>query len=153
MTMRDDTGTGLSPAESRDLRRLAGLMIPASGEYDVPGADDPLIVSDILATLGRDRAAVRAALATLAALAGGSYADLDDARADTVTESFQDQDTADVTTLGRVILQCYYRDDRVIRSLGLEPRAPFPKGNVLEQGDWSLLDPVRTRAKMWRDAP
>ena len=151
--MRDDTGTGLSPAESLDLRRLAGLMIPASGEHGVPGADDPLIFSDIVTTLGRDRAAVRAALATLAALAGGSYADLDEARAEAIAEAFQAQDTADVTTLGRVILQCYYRDDRVVRSLGLEPRAPFPRGNVLEQGDWSLLDPVRTRAKMWRDAP
>ena len=27
----------------------------------------------------------------------------------------------------------------------------IPKGNVLEQGDWSLLDPVRARPKMWRD--
>jgi hypothetical protein len=58
-----------------------------------------------------------------------------------------------VTTLGRVILQCYYRDDRVVRSLGLEPRPPFPKGHTLEQGDWSLLDVVRTRPKLWRDAP
>ena len=28
-----------------------------------------------------------------------------------------------------------------VRSLGLEPRPPFPKGHVLEDGDWSLLDP------------
>ena len=37
------------------------------------------------------------------------------------------------------------------RSLGLEPRAPFPKGHVLEQGDWSLLEAVRGRPRMWRD--
>ena len=41
------------------------------------------------------------------------------------------------------MLLCYYRDDRVMVSLGLEARPPFPKGHVLEQGDWSLLDPVR----------
>ena len=45
--------------------------------------------------------------------------------------------------LTRIILQCYYRDDRVVRSLGMEPRPPFPKGFEVEQGDWSLLDPVR----------
>ena len=56
-----------------------------------------------------------------------------------------------LATLRRVILQCYYRDDRVVRALGREARPPFPKGNVLEQGDWSLLDPVRARPKMWRD--
>ena len=56
-----------------------------------------------------------------------------------------------VTALGHAVLQCYYRDDRVIRALGIEPRAPFPKGRVLEQGDWSLLDAVRGRPRMWRD--
>jgi len=68
-------------------------------------------------------------------------------------EAFLASDAPSVTTLGRVILQCYYRDDRVVRSLGLEPRPPFPKGHTLEQGDWSLLDPVRARPKLWRDAP
>jgi hypothetical protein len=45
----------LSPAQVDDLCIIAGLMIPASDEFDVPGADDPLIQADILATLGRDR--------------------------------------------------------------------------------------------------
>jgi hypothetical protein len=35
-------------------------------------------------------------------------------------------------------------------SLGMEPRAPFPKGFEVEQGDWSLLDPVRARPKLYR---
>jgi hypothetical protein len=39
---------------------------------------------------------------------------------------------------------------RVLRSPGLEPRAPFPKGHTLEQGDWSLLDPVKARPPMRR---
>ena len=55
--------------------------------------------------------------------------------------------------MGRVILQCYYRDDRVMRSLGLETRPPFPLGRTLPQGDWSLLDPVRVRPKFYREAP
>jgi hypothetical protein len=46
--------------------------------------------------------------------------------------------------------QFYYRDDRVLRSLGLELRAPFPKGYPLEQGDWSLLDPVKARPAVLR---
>jgi hypothetical protein len=37
-----------------------------------------------------------------------------------------------------------------MQSLGLEPRPPFPKGHVVEQGDWSLLDPVRARPPMYR---
>jgi hypothetical protein len=38
-------------------------------------------------------------------------------------------------------------------SLGLEPRPPFPKGHVLEQGDWSLLDHVRASKPFWREVP
>jgi hypothetical protein len=32
----------------------------------------------------------------------------------------------------------------------MEARPPFPQGFSVEQGDWSLLDPVRARAPMWR---
>ena len=53
--------------------------------------------------------------------------------------------------LGRLVLGAYYRDDRVLVALGLEARAPFPKGYALEQGDWSLLDRVRGRPPLWRD--
>jgi len=53
--------------------------------------------------------------------------------------------------LERIVLQCYYRDDRVMRSLGLEVRPPFPKGFEVEQGDWSLLDLVRARPKLYRE--
>jgi hypothetical protein len=142
----------LTPVESRDLRCIAGMMVPASSEFDVPGADDAAIFSDIVGTMGRDTGHVREALGALAALAGGAFADLNAARRDAVVMAFRERGGAAAATLSRVILQCYYRDDRVVRSLGLEPRPPFPKGHTLEQGDWSLLDPVRKRAKMWRDA-
>jgi len=38
-----------------------------------------------------------------------------------------------------------------MHALGIEPRAPYPQGRVLEPGDWSLLDAVRRRPRMWRD--
>ena len=151
--MPDDFETDLSPAQSQDLRRIAGVMVPASEEFAVPGADDPAIFNDIMRSLGRDLGAVRDALTRLATLAGGAFAELDDARQQSVADTFLASDAPAVTTLGRVILQCYYRDDRVMRSLGLEPRPPFPKGHTLEQGDRSLLDAVRGRPKIWRDAP
>ncbi|HVC61967.1 MAG TPA: hypothetical protein VND19_16600 [Acetobacteraceae bacterium] len=151
--MQPDPTTPLSPAEIRDLRCVAAVMIPASVEYRVPGADDDVIFADILASLGRDLGDVRHALAVLQRLAGGTFADLGAARRAAVADEFRAIGGASSVALGRVILQCYYRDDRVVRSLGLEPRPPFPKGHTLEQGDWSLLDPVRARPKMWRDAP
>lgn len=141
----------LSPDEIRNLHRIAGMMVPASEEYEVPGADDPEIFADIVRSLGRDAEAVSAALAELAACGGGAFADLSEATANDVAASFHASGSANAATLGRVILQCYYRDDRVLRSLGAEPRAPFPKGYDVEQGDWSLLSAVRDRPQLWRD--
>ena len=141
----------LTPAQRDDLRVIAGIIIPASAEFDVPGADDPAIQADIVATLGRDTGLVREALDELARLAGRRpLASLDPGRRETVALELRAKGGAAVTTLTRVVLQCYYRDDRVVRSLGLEPRPPYPKGHVLEDGDWSLLDPVRARPPMWR---
>lgn len=143
----------LSLAQQDDLRVLSGIIVPASVEHGVPGADDPAIQADILATLGRDAALVRAALDQIAGLAGAPLASLDAARQLAVAMEFRAAGGAAKATITRVVLQCYYRDDRVVRSLGLEPRPPFPLGHVLEQGDWSLLDPIRARPPSWRRAP
>jgi len=145
--------TLLTPAQRDDLRVVAAMMIPASAEYDVPGADDPVIQADMLATLGRDARSVAAALDHLARLAGKPLAGLDDATRDAVAKEFRATGGTPAATLVRVVLQCYYRDDRVLRSLNLELRPPFPKGYTLEQGDWSLLDPVKARSPMWRKVP
>ena len=142
--------TILTLTQRDDLRIVAGVMIPASAEYGVPGADDAIIQADIVATLGRDTEMVGQALDQLAALAGMRFADLDAARRAAVAAEFRASGGAAAATLARVVLQSYYRDDRVVRSLGLELRPPFPKGYKLEQGDWSLLDPVKARAPMWR---
>jgi len=143
----------LTSAQRNDLRIVAAMIVPASDEYRVPGADDPAIQADILATLGRDTALVTQALDHLARLASKPLAELDTARRDAVATEFRATGGAAAATLVRVVLQCYYRDDRVLRSLGLELRAPFPKGYVLPDGDWSLLDPVKARAGALRRAP
>ena len=143
----------LTSVQLNDLRVVAGMMIPASEQYAVPGADDAAIQIDILATLGRDTEMVREALDHLARLAGMPLANLGEAARDEVTRQFRGSGGAAAATLTRVVLQCYYRDDRVVRSLGLELRPPFPRGYELEQGDWSLLDPVRARPPMWRRVP
>ncbi len=135
----------LTAAQRNDLRTIAAMIVPASDEYKVPGADDPAVQADMLATLGRDTALVAQALDHLARLAGKPLAELEPAKRDVVAQEFRASGGAAAATLVRVVLQCYYRDDRVLRSLGLELRAPFPKGYTLEQGDWSLLDPVRAR--------
>jgi hypothetical protein len=146
------TETGLTPRQRDDLRVIAAMMIPESAEHRVPGADDPMIQADILATLGRDATRVREALDHIAQLAGRPLATLDAQQREAVAREFRANGGVAAATLVRVVLQCYYRDDRVLRSLGLDLRPPFPLGHTLEQGDWSLLDPVRARPPSWRRA-
>ena len=138
----------LSAAEVRDLGEIAGTMIPADATLGVPGADDPAILDDIVKSVGRDLPLVRRALADIAAR---GFAGLDRDGREALVNDIYKGGGAPVMVLGRVILAAYYRDDRVLLALKHEARAPFPKGYALEQGDWSLLDAVRSRRPMWRD--
>jgi hypothetical protein len=148
-----ESGGGLSADQCRSLRCLAEMIIPASAEYGVPSAGDAVIFADILRSLGRDAEHVVAVLRTLDALAGGVFADLDAARRESVAARLRETGGDALMYLSRIVLQCYYRDDRVMRSLGMEVRPPFPKGFEVEQGDWSLLDPVRARQPFFREVP
>ena len=140
----------LTADETRDFRALAGFIIPASATYGVPGADDETIFADICRSLDRDLAEVRGALADLRTLAGGAFADLAEHRRKEVANALKEKGGPALAALVRVLLLCYYRDDRVMHSLGQEPRPPFPKGHVVEQGDLALLEPVRARPPIWR---
>ncbi len=140
----------LNDAEIADFRLLTGIIIPPAAKYDVPGANDAMIFADIIRSIGRDADQVRSALARLRTLAGGPFAALDAALRVEVAVRLRAEGGAAIAVLTRIALLCYYRDDRVMLSLGLEPRPPFPKGHEIEQGDWSLLDPVRSREPFWR---
>jgi hypothetical protein len=141
----------LTQSEQRALRRVAGIIIPASTTHGVPGADDASIVAEILAAARAVPAALRDALAQLDAVAGTAFADLDANAQRDACERLRAAEPAHAWTFVQLVVPCYYRDDRVMRSLGMEPRPPFPHGYEIEEGDWSLLDPVRARPRLYRE--
>lgn len=149
--MSDATENALSATELRDLRHLAGFMVPADDGLGLPSADDEVIFADIVRSLGRDFEAVRQALADLQQISGGLFADLTEAKAEEAAMALLDRPGPVTAALGQAVLQCYYRDSRVFLALGREYRPPFPKGHVLEQGDFGLLEAVQGRPRMWRD--
>lgn len=141
---------GLTTDQCRSLRCLAELMIPASTEYQVPSAGDEAIFGEILRGIGRDAEHVRQVVQRLDELSGGVFSDLEAPQRHAVATRLRDSGGKALTILSRIILQCYYRDDRVMQSLQMERRPPFPTGFQVEQGDWSLLDPVRARQPFYR---
>jgi len=138
----------LSAAEIANLREIAGTMVPADAALGVPGADDPVILTDIVKSMGRDLPLVRKALADIE---GKGFTGLDRDQREALISDIYKSGGPPMVALGRVIVGAYYRDDRVLLALKQEARAPFPKGYTLEQGDWSLLDAVRRRPPLWRD--
>jgi hypothetical protein len=131
------------------LQALAGRLIPASAEHKIPGADDPLIFADVEAVLAQNRGELSGLLGELARLGAAR-----------ITEQSLEALLANLGAghpeafglVGVAVIQAYYRDDRVMESLGIEARPPFPKGYAVEEGDFSLVEPVRARGAIWRAA-
>jgi len=132
------------------LFAIVGHMIPASARHGLPGADDPAIYADILRSVGRDRQALTEALAVVEARAGTGFAALSREEQAAVLQKFRADEPALASVIEAVTARCYYRDDRVMASIGIEVRPPFPEGYAVEEGDLSLLDPVRARGPIWR---
>ncbi|MBL4720244.1 MAG: gluconate 2-dehydrogenase subunit 3 family protein [Alphaproteobacteria bacterium] len=146
--------TPLSVDETRTLSILADMIIPASDEYGAPSAGDAAIVEAILTDSERKRPRLIAALSTLEGLSREAhdvgFGDLSDEQRDGIVASFRDEHGRAADMIAALTVQCYYRDDRVMISLGMEPRPPHPDGYVVDQGDWSLLDQVRRRDEFFR---
>lgn len=101
----------------------------------------------------RYRDGVRGALDLLDKMAGGSLAAISGAERATAIEDFQRAYPDHALRLAGPVIRAYYRDDRVMIAIGMEPRPPFPKGFEVEQGDWSLLEPVRNGPVKYRRVP
>jgi hypothetical protein len=155
--MPETAETAFTADEQRMLAILADRVIPASEKYGVPGAGDPAILEMILGDAARHRDRLGAALSVLDAMAheahDAGFLELDDAQCDGVVAAFREAHGADADLIAALTAQCYYRDDRVMLSLGMELRPPHPLGHTVDQGDWSLLDPVRQREAIFRKAP
>lgn len=149
--MGNAAAPGLTEDEISHLREIAGTMIPADPALGMPGADDPDILADVVRSVGRDLPQVREAVAAIGSRSSSGFAGMSRDEREALINDYYASGGVPAATLGRVILGAYYRDDRVLVAIGHEARAPFPKGYEVEQGDWSLLDPVKRRAQFWRD--
>ena len=143
----------LTPAQRDDLRTVAAMIIPASDEYKVPGADDPAIQADMLATLGRDTALVTAGARSSRAPRRPSRWP-SSMRPDAMRSRTSSappaalrprRSSASCCNATTATTACCARS-------GWSCARRFRKGYTLEQGDWSLLDPVKARPATLRRA-
>ena len=150
------TETLFSDNEVRALEIIVDMIIPASAEHELPSASDPVIFSDILSAADARHDLVTAALSTLDHVAhdsqGRGFLAANQGLRDAIVAAYRQAHPNEAGLLATITVTCYYRDDRVMRSHGMEARAPYPAGFTVEEGDWSLLGPIRNRPKFYRKA-
>lgn len=154
-----NAATGFSEGELRTLACVLDLLIPPSGDGRMPGAGEVGIGARIDQVAQRDaglRAVVAAGLAALDALArAGGVAAFAALVGDARLAALREVTIAQPGFVPSLIFHTYagyYQEGRVLEGLGLDPRPPFPTGHQLDPFDETLLDPVRRRAKLYRDA-
>lgn len=143
-----------SAADRELLGRVARLIIGPDPENQLPAADDESILTDMLERALNFERQVRGGLASLNSLAAEHHQLSADALSDeTLADMLDNQPElrSFLRSMMQIVAQAYYQDARVLTSLGMEARPPFPQGHHVEEGDWSLLDPVRKRAPFYRD--
>lgn len=149
--------SALTAAQLAALDAVLNLIVPPSADARMPGAAEVGVPAYLVAEAADALPVLRGELDELercsnARFARGFAALNEDERRSLVGE-LRAQTPAFMNRLAMETLACYYQHDRVLEGLGVEARPPYPKGYQVAQGDLSLLEPVRARGKIYRDAP
>jgi hypothetical protein len=157
--MNPPSSTGdvtLTSAQRETLRVLLGMFVPATADGRVPAAGEMPQVLELIVRLAAQVPAIRAALdmvdAEAMARCGAAFSSLDHARRSMVVEDIRARDPAVLSQLALETVTCYYQQDGVLERLGLEARPPYPKGYQVLAGDLMLLNAVKARGRIYRDA-
>lgn len=144
--------TLFSSDECEILGRVAAMIIGPDEAHDLPGADDDTILALILQKAGEAEKKVKSGIELLKQAAG------DQAPTDMTPDDLQalfgkqrKQLRFFLNLMMMFTAQSYYQDVRVLRSLGQPDRPPFPLGHQVAQGDFSLIDPVKKRGRIYRE--
>ena len=147
-----------SPDEERVLSSVLDEIIPPRGDGRLPGAGGLGLSRYIEHAVKKTpdlRPAIAQGLAALDDVAGRRGArDFAALSSQDKLEVLNEISTTNPAFLPGLIFHTYagyYQDGRVMEALGLEPRPPHPKGYEMEPSDFTLLDVVRRRPRMYRE--
>lgn len=150
------TDNPLSEDQRRVFDIVLDLIVPASADGRRPSAADIDVLGYIRDVEGQTLDALRADLDRLDAEAmethGRAFASLDPTIRQGLVDALREREPHFLRTLAMQTVTCYYQDDRVLEAIGVGARPPFPKGYEVPSGDLSLLEPVRRRGKVYREA-
>jgi hypothetical protein len=141
---------------SATLSAMLDCLIPADPARGLPGAGALGLARYVTERLGDALATLAPGFSALDAAAGEHggrrFADLDAGDRAAVLRAHAERDPGFLAPLLFHTYAGYYQNPTVLEALGMEGRPPHPKGYELEPGDLTLLDPVRARPQLYRDA-
>lgn len=144
----------LDEDQKATLDALLDLMIPASEDGKMPAAREvgfpEYMVRNDAELVPELEQGLNAIIDATIAEHSKSFFDLSMSEQEILIDKFRSSQSEFLHLLTSLVMSCYYQDDRVITAIGLEARPPFPKGNEVDPGDFSLLEPVRQRGEIWR---
>jgi hypothetical protein len=150
-------GSALTGAQLETLDAVLNLIVPPSADGRMPGAAEVGVPAYLYAEAADALSELRQELDELERRAYArftrGFAALQPGERNALVGELRAQTPAFMNRLAMETIACYYQHDLVLAGLGMEARSPYPKGYEVVQGDLSLLDPVRARGKIYRDAP
>jgi hypothetical protein len=151
------SGRDFSPDERAALSSVLDEIIPRSADGRLPGAGEAGLVATIEEVQRRSpelRPAIDEGLSALGELLDSRGAEdlaaLSERERLALMNELATRAPTFVPGLVFHLYVAYYQHAAVVEALGLEPRPPHPRGYDLEEGDLSLLDPVRRRDPLFR---
>ena len=148
-----------SPEQEDMVRALLDEVIPPSPDGRLPGAGGLDLIEHVARTVQQTpmlRPVVEYGLSAIAEQAASRHPDgwaaLSRDERSELLRRFAAGDQFFLPAFLFLAYSGYYQHPHVVEALGLEARAPHPKGYAMEPFDLTLLDAVRRRGKMYRDA-
>ena len=149
-----DDDPGFSAEQEQVMAAIIDAIVPPSDDGRLPGAAALDLVPHVERSVRQSpmlRPVIDYGLSAIAQLAAArspsGIAGLSAADWAAVLREFTANDDFFLPAFLFLVYGGYYQHDRVVTALGLEPRAPHPKGYEMAGDDWSLLDPVRRRPR------
>jgi hypothetical protein len=145
----------LTDEQRRNLQLIADMIIPANAERGLPSAGELDLLAYLTEFATNSIPLIQTELESLneeaSKLHRVGFNELGDNERQKLVDDMRASQELFAQNIIIQTLACYYQDEQVLEALGMEARPPFPKGNEVVSGDLSLLDPVRQRAKLYRE--
>lgn len=144
--------------EKHLLTLILDELIPPSDDGRLPGAGALGVAAEVEAAVKATPALAPVIEGGVSALEGlarardaGGFVALSRSERAAVLHEIESADPVFVPTLMMLAYVGYYGNDRVVAMLKPDANPPHPRGYEVEPDDAALLDPVRSRGKLYRD--